>query len=73
MEDKVKEALDQIRPSLQNDGGDIELVKVEGKDVYVRLTGHCAGCMMSQITLKKGVEAYLKNYVDEDITVYSTN
>lgn len=56
-ENKIKKILDKIRPSLQMDGGDIEFVSWEessGK-LKVRLTGHCAHCPMSQITLKEGV------------------
>ena len=55
LEQKVKEALEYIRPSLQNDGGDIEFVRLEGNKVYVKLKGACAGCMMAQMTLKNGV------------------
>ena len=51
MEEKVKEAIDAIRPALQNDGGDIEFIRMEGNDVYVKLVGACAGCPMSQLTL----------------------
>ncbi len=69
MEDKVKKALEDIRPALQNDGGDIEFVSLEGNDVYVRLTGACAGCPMSQVTLKGGVERYLRNFVDPNLVV----
>ena len=60
LEQKVKEALEYIRPSLQNDGGDIEFVRLEGNKVYVKLKGACAGCMMAQMTLKNGVERMLK-------------
>ena len=60
LEQKIVEAINQIRPSLQNDGGDIEFLRFENdKDVYVRLVGACAGCPMSQMTLKNGVEKYL--------------
>ena len=69
MEDKVKKAIEDIRPSLQNDGGDIEFISLEGTDVTVRLVGACAGCPMSQITLKSGVERYLRNFVDPKLTV----
>lgn len=69
MEDKVKKAIEDIRPSLQNDGGDIEFISLTGNDVTVRLKGACAGCPMSQMTLKNGVERYLKNFVDPKITV----
>lgn len=69
LEDKVKEAINQIRPALQNDGGDIEFVSLTDKEVNVSLKGACAGCPMSQMTLKNGVEKYLKAVVDPDLTV----
>ena len=55
----VEQALDKIRPMLQRDGGDIELVEVTDGIVKVRLTGACKGCPMSQMTLKQGVEKLL--------------
>jgi Fe-S cluster biogenesis protein NfuA len=55
----VEQALEKIRPMLQRDGGDIELVEVNGGVVKVRLTGACKGCPMSQMTLKQGVEKLL--------------
>jgi Fe-S cluster biogenesis protein NfuA len=69
MEEKVKKAIEEIRPSLQNDGGDIEFISLVGTDVTVRLKGACAGCPMSQMTLKSGVERYLRNFVDPKLTV----
>ncbi len=69
MEDKVKEAINAIRPALQNDGGDIEFIRLEEKNVYVRLVGACAGCPMSQLTLSNGVQRYLREAVDKDLTV----
>ena len=54
MREKVEAALKEIRPSLQADGGDVELVNVENGIVKVRLTGACGGCPMSQMTLKQG-------------------
>ena len=65
MKEKVKKALDMVRPSLQADGGDVELVDVEDGVVKVKLTGACAGCPMSQITLKMGIERILKREVPE--------
>jgi Fe-S cluster biogenesis protein NfuA len=66
LEDKVSDlkksvelALEKIRPMLQRDGGDIELVEVTNGVVKVRLTGACKGCPMSQMTLKQGVEKLL--------------
>lgn len=69
LEKKVIEAIDYVRPSLQNDGGDIEFVKMEDNKVFVRLQGACAGCMYSEITLKNGVENMLKYNVDENLEV----
>jgi Fe-S cluster biogenesis protein NfuA len=59
-EETVQAVLDQIRPSLQADGGDIELVGIEDGIVKVRLSGACGGCPMSTMTLKMGVERLLK-------------
>jgi len=66
MKEQIEQALDKIRPALQRDGGDIELVEVEeGGIVKVRLTGACGGCPMSQMTLKQGVERIVKQLVPE--------
>ena len=65
MKEKVETALDEIRPMLQADGGDVELVEVEGGVVKVRLQGACAGCPMSQMTLKNGIERILKEKIPE--------
>lgn len=62
--DKLNEALDLIRPAIQADGGDIELVGVDGDGVVqVELSGACGGCPMSMITLKSGIERILKDRV----------
>ncbi|NER10305.1 Fe-S cluster biogenesis protein NfuA, 4Fe-4S-binding domain [Muriicola jejuensis] len=59
----VEKALDEIRPFLQSDGGDISLVSIEeGKTVTVRLEGNCVGCSVNQMTLKSGVEMTIKKY-----------
>ena len=65
--EKIEEALDEIRPMLQADGGDIELIDwlEKEKTVKVRLTGGCAHCPMAQITLKNFVEKNLKNKLPE--------
>lgn len=64
IKEKVQEALDKIRPQLQADGGDVELVDVDDQGkVSVRLTGACGGCPMSQMTLKMGVEKVVKAHV----------
>lgn len=62
---KVLEALESIRPFLKNDGGDIELLKVEGTTAYVRLIGNCDGCPMSSSTMTLGVENTIKQNVPE--------
>ncbi len=69
MKEKIEKALADIRPSLQADGGDVELVDVENGIVKVRLTGACGGCPMSQMTLKQGIETYIKKEVPEILSV----
>jgi Fe-S cluster biogenesis protein NfuA len=69
LEDQVEKALDVVRPRLQADGGDVELFKVENGVVKVRLKGACAGCPMSTMTLKLGVEQYLKKRIPEIVRV----
>ncbi len=67
---KIKEVLDKVRVSLQADGGDAELVEITDEGlVKLRLTGHCAGCPMSQMTLKAGIERALRENVNESIVV----
>ena len=65
-EEKVQEVLDKIRPSIQSDGGDVELVDV-GDDgiIKVKLTGACNGCPMATLTLKAGIERVLKEEIPE--------
>ena len=66
IKDKVEDALNKVRPSLQADGGDVELVDVDEQGVVkVKLKGACAGCPMSQMTLKMGIEKILKQNVPE--------
>ncbi|MCQ2397329.1 MAG: NifU family protein [Lentisphaeria bacterium] len=65
----VKEVLESLRPNLQADGGDVELVSIAENLVTVRLLGHCAGCPYHQQTLKGGIERILKEQVCQDITV----
>lgn len=67
IEEKIKKALEKVRPSLQADGGDVEFVAWDEKTgtVEVRLKGMCVGCPMSQITLKQGIEAEIKEQVPE--------
>ena len=65
MRENVEKALEKIRPALQADGGNVELVDVVDGVVKVRLTGACGGCPMSQMTLKMGVEKIIKQFVPE--------
>jgi Fe-S cluster biogenesis protein NfuA len=66
LKEKVQEALKEVRPMLQADGGDVELVSAtEDGKVTLRLTGACGSCPMSQMTLKMGVERILKKKVPE--------
>jgi Fe-S cluster biogenesis protein NfuA len=63
MREKVEAALDLVRPALQADGGNVELVDVEGDVVRVKLVGACCGCPMSTMTLRMGIERVLKEQV----------
>ena len=65
MKEDVQTALEKIRPALQADGGDVELVDVEDGIVSVRLTGACGGCPMSTMTLKMGIERVLREQVPD--------
>jgi len=65
MREKVEKAIAEIRPFLQGDGGNIELIDVQDGVVKVKLVGACGSCPMSQLTLKRGVEARLKAQVPE--------
>lgn len=66
LKERVEEVLDQVRPTLQADGGDIELLDVsEDGIVKVQLTGACGSCPFSTMTLKHGVEARLKDMIPE--------
>jgi Fe-S cluster biogenesis protein NfuA len=72
LKEKVQSALDKVRPSLQADGGDVQLVEVnENGVVKVKLVGACGGCPMSQMTLKMGIEKVLKQNVPEVKSVES--
>lgn len=63
--EQVEKAIEEIRPHLQADGGDIELVNIENGIAKVRLKGTCAGCPMSTMTIKWGVESFLRKQVPE--------
>ena len=65
IEKRVQDALTEIKPQIQADGGDIDLVAVENNVVKVRLRGACVGCPMSALTLKQGVERVIKSKVPE--------
>jgi len=71
MNEKVQEVINKIRPMLQADGGDVELVDIENGVVKVRLKGACSGCAMSQMTLKNGIEKLLKEEIAEVVSVES--
>ena len=75
MKAKAQDALDKVRPMLQNDGGDVELVSIDEATgvVNVRLTGACNGCPMSQMTLKAGIERFLKSEIPEVSSVESVD
>jgi Fe-S cluster biogenesis protein NfuA len=63
---KIKQKIEEIRPMLQNDGGDVELVDITDDGVVkVKLRGACAHCVMSIMTLKMGIEGYLKKHIPE--------
>ncbi|HBI02288.1 MAG TPA: NifU family protein [Flavobacterium sp.] len=67
---EIEKALDEIRPFLKSDGGDISLIDVlDDKHVKVRLEGACVGCSVNQMTLKAGVETTIKKYVPQIETV----
>ena len=66
LEEQIKTALETVRPNLQADGGDVEFVSVsEDGVVSVKLTGACGSCPMAQMTLKNGIENYLKQEIPE--------
>ncbi len=72
MKEEVKELLNDIRPNLQADGGDVELIDIsEDGIVKVKLLGACSGCPMAQMTLKMGIEKYLKERIPEVTEVVS--
>ena len=71
LEEQVKAKLDELRVMLQADGGDLELVKMEGKQVWLKLTGHCGTCPYAMMTLKNGIEMRLQE-LDPEITVERT-
>lgn len=69
MEEKIRAVLEELRKALQNDGGDLEIVAIENKNVKVSLRGACGCCPHAMATLKEYVEASLREAVDPEITV----
>jgi Fe-S cluster biogenesis protein NfuA len=65
MREQIEKVLEEVRPLLKGDGGDVELVDVSDGVVKVKLTGACMGCAMSTITLKNGIERIIKQEVPE--------
>ena len=64
-EEKIKMIIDELRPYLMNDGGNIEFVKYENNIAYIKLSGACAECQMIDFTLKEGIESAIKEEVPE--------
>ena len=69
MEEKIRAKLEELRTMLQADGGDMDIVEINGTDVRLRLTGACGGCPHAAMTLKSGIERVLRESIDENITV----
>ena len=69
METKIRAKLTELRAMLQADGGDLEVVGIEGKNVKLRLIGACGSCPHATMTIKQGVERILREQVDEAIVV----
>jgi len=65
LEEQVKKAIDEIRPQIQAHGGDVEFVDIQEGIIKVNLKGACAGCPMSQMTVKEGIQSYLKDKIPE--------
>ena len=63
--EKVQQALDEIRPYLQEDGGDCELVDIDGNQVLLRFQGACTGCPSASVTLHQGIEQHLRGHFPE--------
>ena len=69
MEEKIREKLDELRIHLQADGGDLEIVEIEGKTVKLRLTGACGCCPHATTTIKDGLERILREEIDPEIEI----
>ena len=73
LKNNVEKALDEIRPYLLTDGGDIVLIGIENNEVMVQFQGACIGCNVNQMTLKNGVEAMIKKYAPQIKRVVEVN
>ena len=69
MDEKIRAKLEELRKMLQADGGDLEVVGIEDKQVKLRLKGACGGCPHATMTIKQGIERMLREQIDEKITV----
>jgi len=69
MEEKIRARLEELRSYLQADGGDLEIVAIEGKTVKLTLHGACGGCPHATMTLKDGIERILRDEIDPEILV----
>jgi Fe-S cluster biogenesis protein NfuA len=69
MEEKIRAKLEEIRGYLKADGGDMDVVSIDGNDVQLRLKGACGGCPHATMTIKQGIERMLREQIDEKITV----
>ena len=65
IENKIKETLENLRPYLQMDGGDLKFIKYEDNYVFIKLSGACAHCGIQDVTIKDGIEEMLKNEIEE--------
>lgn len=69
MEEQIRARLEELRGFLQADGGDMEIISIEGKIVTLKLRGACGSCPHAQMTLKDGIERILREEIDPEITV----
>ena len=69
MEEQIRKRLETLRAMLQEDGGDLEVVAIEGKEVRLRLKGACGGCPHATMTIKQGIEKILRDEIDKEIVV----
>ncbi len=69
MEEKIRTKLEELRGFLQADGGDLEIVSIEGKNVTLALKGACGGCPHATLTIKDGIERILRDEIDPEIVV----